>query len=190
MFSPYFNAGLYARSNGANATIVGYAVTILQSGNVVGRLSSGPLADRFGTWLMYVLSAGSCAVALFAFWVARMNEGGTVAGLVLYGMVSGAHLTLPPAVIATISPTHEIGMRVGLLWTMLAVPMLVGPVITGELIAAAGRTYKWAGLWNALTFCLAASLLNLPGIVRWFRNRKAGRATAGDGEQAVDTEAA
>lgn len=186
VFSPYFNAGLYARSNGANATIVGYAVTILQSGNVVGRLSSGPLADRFGTWLMYVASAASCAVALFAFWIARMNEGATVAGLVIYGMVSGAQLTLPPAVIATISPAHEIGMRVGMLWTMLAIPMLVGPVITGELISAAGRAYKWAGLWNALMFSVAACLLNLPGILKWFRERKA-RKAASEGSTEPET---
>lgn len=134
---------------------------------------------------MYVLSAASCAVAVFAFWIGRMNEGATVAGLVIYGMVSGAHLTLPPAVIATISPAHEIGMRVGMLWTMLAIPMLVGPVITGELIAIANRTYRWAGLWNGLMFVLAACCLNAPGIYRWFRARKNGKQTEGSDPESV-----
>lgn len=176
VFSPYFNAGLYARANGAGPTIVGYAVTILQAGNFVGRMASGPLADRLGTWAVFVAFAVLSAVTLFAFYVAPMGVPATVAGLALYGLVSGAQVTLIPAVTACISPAHEIGMRLGLLWTVLAVPMLVGPVISGELISAGHGKYKWAGLWNALMFCCAAVTLSVPGFMTWRRGRQEVRA--------------
>ncbi|CAK9780552.1 MFS general substrate transporter [Cutaneotrichosporon oleaginosum] len=172
VFSPYFNAALYARANNASPTVVGYAVAILQAGNFVGRMASGPLADALGTWRVFVAFALLSAVTLFAFFVAPMGTAGTVAGLAIYGAVSGGHVTLIPAVTASISPAHEIGMRLGLLWTVLAASMLVGPVISGELVAAGGGLYKWAGLWNALQFCLSSAVLSVPGIVMWRRRRR------------------
>ncbi|BEI98685.1 hypothetical protein CcaverHIS631_0309840 [Cutaneotrichosporon cavernicola] len=174
VFSPYFNASLYARANHASPTVVGYAVAILQAGNFVGRMASGPLADRFGTWLIFVLFAALSAITLFGFFIVPLNTPATVAGLAIYGCVSGGHVTLIPAVTATISPAHEIGMRLGLLWTVLSVTMLVGPVISGELITVGNGTYKWAGLWNALQFCLSTAVLSVPGVVMWRRRRREG----------------
>jgi MFS family permease len=172
VFSPYFNAALYARANRASPTVVGYAVAILQAGNFIGRMASGPLADRFGVWLIFVGFAILSAIALFAFFIAPMGTPATVAGLAIYGAVSGGHVTLIPAVTASISPAHEIGMRLGLLWTVLSVTMLVGPVISGELVGAGHGTYKWAGLWNALMFCCSSAILSVPGYATWRRERQ------------------
>lgn len=167
VFSPYFNAAAYARGTG----IEGYAVTILQAGNFVGRITCGPLADWLGTWRVFVSFAALSAVWLFAFFVARLGTAAIVVGLAGYGFASGGHITLIPAVTASISPAHEIGLRIGLLWTVLAVPMLVGPVISGELIQAGGGAYRWAGVWNGLQFVMSSTVLGLPGTVQWWRRR-------------------
>lgn len=174
VFSPYFNAAAYARGSG----IEGYAVTILQAGNFVGRIASGPLADWIGTWRVFVSFAALSAVWLFAFFVADMGTAATVVGLAGYGLASGGHITLIPAVTATISPAHEIGLRIGLLWTVLAIPMLIVPVISGELIQRGGGEYKWAGVWNGLQFVLSSSILGAPGTYLWWKERRGRKAQA------------
>ena len=168
VFSPYFNAAAYARGT----SIEGYAVTILQAGNFVGRLACGPLADWIGTWRVFVGFAALSAIWLFAFFVGHFGTAAIIVGLAGYGFASGGHITLIPAVTASISPAHEIGLRIGLLWTGLAIPMLVGPVISGELIQAGGGLYKWAGVWNGLQFVMSSTILGLPGTIDWFRTRK------------------
>lgn len=141
MFTPYFFAPSYAQSNGVSANLVDYSIAIMQAGSFAGRAAAGPLADKFGVWTVFGTVTFANAVVIFAFWTGAPGAGTAIAGLVLFGFVSGAWLTLLTAATAAISPVKEIGMRIGMLWTVGAIPNMVGPVICGGECAATGSRY-------------------------------------------------
>lgn len=131
--SPYFNAQVLALSNNASPAITAYSVAILQAGSFVGRILAGRLADRFGVWLVFGTIPFFTSLTLFAFWVGSpLGSAPTILGLLFYGAFSGGWFTLAAAATAAISPIEEIGSRIGMMWNGIAVPMLIGPVVTGS----------------------------------------------------------
>ena len=131
-FVPYFNAPIYAASLTSSPTIITYAVAFTQLGSLIGRISAGFLADRFGIWRVFVGIGATCTIVLLAFYVPPvMPEGGIVVGMIGYGWGSGAFMTMCAATVGSISPVRELGMRLGLLWTLAAVGFVAGPVIAG-----------------------------------------------------------
>jgi len=130
--SPYFNAPVYARANHTSAAIRDYSVVWIQLGSFLGRISAGFLADRLGVWRVFATDGAISAVVLFALWIPRgLADAPVVIGLILYGIMSGAWMSLVTASCAAISPLHENGSRLGMIWTLCALPSLAGPVICG-----------------------------------------------------------
>ncbi|RSH82639.1 uncharacterized protein EHS24_007631 [Apiotrichum porosum] len=162
LFTPYFFAPSYTQSNGVSANLVDYSIAIMQAGSFAGRAAAGPLADKFGVWTVFGTVTFANAVVIFAFWTGAPGAGTAIAGLVLFGFVSGAWLTLLTAATAAISPVKEIGMRIGMLWTVGAIPNMVGPVICGVLIGAAGDKFMYAGVFTGCTFLLGGGLIMGP----------------------------
>jgi MCP family monocarboxylic acid transporter-like MFS transporter 10 len=79
-------------------------------------------------------------VSIFAFWCPQPIPGAVgVIGLISYGFVSGAWVTLVAASCGAISPVREFGMRLGMLWSLSALGALAGPVICG------GELHVWCG---------------------------------------------
>ncbi|TXT10293.1 uncharacterized protein COLE_04227 [Cutaneotrichosporon oleaginosum] len=181
VFSPYFNAPVLA-ANLLPANMEGYAVALLQAGSFVGRAAAGVLADALGVWVVFGGTSFASAVVLFAFWTGASGTAVGVLGLVCYGIVSGAWFTLVAAACATISPVDEIGMRLGMLWTLVGPPILAGPVVCGVLITADGGRFNSAGLFCGATMLLAAFLM--PGPKMWGAVRRCWRRET-DAETAV-----
>lgn len=122
-------------------------------------------------WTVFGSVGFMAATCMFAFWVPPVKVPGTVVGLVLYGMISGSWFALLPAATASISPVRETGMRFGLVVTSLAVPSLVGPVITSALII--NDSYRWAGVWIGLCCFVSGVLVNTPPAwIKWKRRRE------------------
>lgn len=131
VFVPYFDAIYYAEINGVAPHVVEYAVAIMQAGSFAGRAIAGPLADKFGVWTVYGRATYSSAIVVLALWTGATGAGTAIAGLILFGVGTGAWMTLVTAATAAISPVTEVGMRIGMLWAAGALPNLVGPVICG-----------------------------------------------------------
>ncbi|BEI80069.1 hypothetical protein CcaverHIS002_0105980 [Cutaneotrichosporon cavernicola] len=186
IMSPYFNAGILAQGNKTSPEIVAYAVAILQAGSFVGRIAAGRLADRYGVWLVFGAIPFATSVTLFAFWVGPVGTAPTIIGLVLYGAFSGGWFTLAAAATAAISPMEEIGSRIGMMWNGIALPMLIGPVVTGRLIEIGDNTFKYAGIWVGCTMFLAG-LLSIGPLAVGFLQRRGGKDMQGDHVEAVST---
>lgn len=173
ILSPFFYAITYAESNGVPARISNYAIALGGAGSVVGRLVMGVIADRIGVWRVFSFIPFATGVVMFAFWTPpNMGTGGAVAGLVLYGWMSGGFFSCMGSATASFSPLEEVGTRIGLLISSLAIPSLIGPVITGALIQDDKFTY--AGIWLGSCFIISGLLLNAPTEVRWIRRRLCG----------------
>lgn len=154
-----------------------YAVVILQAGSFLGRIVVGPLADRFGVWKVFGSASLLSGVSVLAFWTGRVGPGGAIAGLVIYGLASGGWMTMVTAATSAISPVTQIGMRIGMLWTFSALPNMVGPVICGALIGAAGGRFTWAGVMTGIMMLIGTGVMTAPAVRGWVcerRERKVG----------------
>jgi MFS family permease len=152
MFSPYFDAPVLATANHLPESVAKYSIAILQAGSFLGRATSGFLADRLGAWRVFVSMGLLTAIVLFSFWTAPVNAAATVAGMACYGYTSGAWITLVSAVTVAISAPHEAGMRVGMMWTVVSIPILAGPVVCGgECKHLKRRTQLTVQCWSRPT---------------------------------------
>lgn len=132
ILTPYFNAQALAVSNDCSPSITNYAVAILQAGSFVGRVVAGIMADRFGVWNVFGCIPFLTSITMFAFWTPpNVGDAPTLLGLLFYGIFSGGWFTVAASATAVISPLTEIGMRIGMMWSSVALPGLIGPVISG-----------------------------------------------------------
>lgn len=182
VFSPYFNAPVLVAQNSLPPHIAEYSIAILQAGSFFGRATAGVLADCLGVWVVFGTMSFASSIVLFAFWTGAPGVGCTIAGLVLYGIVSGAWFTLVAAACASISPVREIGMRLGMLWTVVGPPILAGPVVCGVLISTDGGRFNYAGIFCGASMLIAAFLM--PGPRLW----AAVMGCCGRREKVVDVE--
>lgn len=185
MFSPYFDAALLP---------VASPVAVLQAGSAVGRFSSGLLADRFGVWRTFLAASMCCAASLLAFWLPVALGAGaatqalSITGLVAYGLSSGAWVTLVSASCAAIS-RRRTGARIGLLWSVVSLPILPGPVLCSVLLE---RSKAGMIAFCAATFVLGSAVTGVPALRRRVRRHRrdveeraaAQKGEADEGEQA------
>ena len=127
LFSPFFDIPDYASSNTSNATIITYSITFAQTGAFIGRFTGGLFADRFGIWPVFLTVGFGTGISLLTFWVPPVGAGGVVVGLIVFGALQGAWITLVTGIIASISPREELGLRIGIVMTGWAIPSVLGP---------------------------------------------------------------
>lgn len=188
LFSPYFNAPLYTTSNQTSSTITYYSVAFIQAGSFLGRALSGILADKFGVWNIFVINGFGLTVTLLAFWTGvPLPDAVVVIGIISYGFASGAWITLVAASCATISPTREFGMRLGMLWSCTAILQSFGPVISGALVTASDDKFTYAAVFCALSALIGTTITIAPRILSRLDGRAATQTT-GKGGQTTATE--
>ena len=88
MFSPFFYVTSYATSMGMSTSFSFYLVSILNAASLVGRISAGWLADKYGHFNLCSLAALSSALVTFC-WTAADTSGGLVVWCLAYGFASG-----------------------------------------------------------------------------------------------------
>lgn len=70
-----------------------------------------------------------------AFWIPLHTVAQLIGCASLYGLFVGAYIAIIPACVATTGPAHEIGLRVGILWAVVAIFSLTGPPISGAFVS-------------------------------------------------------
>jgi MFS family permease len=171
IMSPTFSALTYAQNNRLPHSISIYSIAILQAGSVVGRLGSGVLADAIGVMKVWCSIGLASAIVIFAFWVPPVGPAPAIIGLLLWGALNGGWFTLAGSATAAVSPLEETGMRFGMLITCLAVPSLVGPVISGALVTAANDQFRYAGIYIGAMFLVSGIVSNGVPVWTWWRKR-------------------
>lgn len=99
------------------------------------------------------------SIFILLLWTFANKTGTALAFVILFGVVSGAVIGLPPASVADIlghDPVQQskLGQWVGMMYTVAAPFALAGPVIGGYLISQYG-TFLTVQLWSG--FCLFLS---------------------------------
>ncbi|VDB82621.1 unnamed protein product [Peniophora sp. CBMAI 1063] len=155
---------VYAQSSapgqGVSPELVPYLVALGNAGSIVGRLSTGFLADKFG--IMNVMMPSMIITAVFTYiWPFIHGTGSIVTLITLYGVSSGAFVALLAGPIMAMGATEDVGRRTGMYFTIMAIGALAGLPISGAIHDATG-SYKPAGIYAgsavlAAVACLVAS---------------------------------
>lgn len=111
--------------------------------SLVGRLSAGVTADKIGRYNTFVIACGTAGILTLTLWIKAANDAALIAFAVLFGVSSGAYISLFGALVAQVSPLPEIGFRTGLVFCVSAVPGLVTSPIAGAILSNGGG---WVGL--------------------------------------------
>lgn len=88
MFSPFFFATTYAVSLGLSTSFAFYLTSILNGASLVGRISAGWIADRYGYFNLCSLAALTSSVVAFC-WTKAQGTAGLVVWSLAYGFACG-----------------------------------------------------------------------------------------------------
>lgn len=150
VYTAIFYIQSYAVQNGIGSELAFYMTSILNAGSVFGRLVPNYLADKIGPLNNMVPYIGVCGILALC-WIRIDNEAGLVVFAILYGYFSGAFVSLPPAVVASITEDmSHFGTRMGMLFFLCSIGVLVGTPIAGALITADGGSYVHAQIYSGI----------------------------------------
>ncbi|KAL1412206.1 hypothetical protein Q8F55_003217 [Vanrija albida] len=186
MFTPFFYISVYASHLGASATLAFYCVSFMNAGSTVGRLFAF-IGDRFGRYNVLIINSYLTGILLLGFWaglpapsaeVAQQAAAEAAAGLVgggsigkinssvgaliafgvLFGFTVGMIISMIPPCIAHISKPHEIGTRIGVMYTVMSAFTLSGPPINGVLMVKYPGTpgFRAVGLFSGFSIFVGA----------------------------------
>ncbi|KAI0689428.1 major facilitator superfamily domain-containing protein [Cytidiella melzeri] len=142
---------------GVNEDFAFYLVSIANAGSGVGRLAGGFGADKYGS-LNLMIPTTLVAGILTYVWPFVKTKGGLSAIGFVYGIASGVYVGMLAAPIVEMGETHDVGLRMGMYFTLLALGALAGPPISGA-IEQATDGYRAVGYYAGSVVVVAVMLL-------------------------------
>ena len=112
----------YAIKQDVSPTIAFYVLAVLNAGGIVGRILPATLSDAFGRYNLLVPFAFLTGLSPLLFWSFANSLPVIMLYAVIYGFFSGAFNALIVPCIGQISDIREIGMRIGMLYSVLSFP--------------------------------------------------------------------
>ncbi|KAH7016138.1 major facilitator superfamily transporter [Microdochium trichocladiopsis] len=118
-------------------------VAFYNAASLFGRLGSGWLSDRYGKYNIYIICGYLSGILVLALWIPARTEAAAIAFALLFGLASGAYISLMGALVPCISPMEEIGYRNGITFLSSAIGGLITSPIAGVILVTPAR---WTGL--------------------------------------------
>lgn len=151
LYFPFFYAPIYgSRIVGLDSGTAFYLLAVMNAGSIFGRVIPGLVADKAGSLNTIIPCGVICAVLAFA-WLGIENEGGMWVFSALYGTFSGAIVSLPPTIVALISPDMSlVGTRMGMCFTFAGLGLLIGNPIAGAILNIPQGKFEGAQAFSAV----------------------------------------
>ncbi|KAL5356375.1 MFS general substrate transporter [Aspergillus floccosus] len=152
VYVPFFYIQKYAIQLNVNDDMAFYLLSMMNASSLIGRLGPNWLADYFGGLQVMAPACFLSAIVVF-FMRFTHNLPGLIVIALLYGLISGGMVSLPPAIIANLnSKPSEIGTRMGLAYTIAAFGALIGNPIAGACLRSSGTSEpdvqrEFQGVW-------------------------------------------
>lgn len=149
----------YGVANGYSLLQASVLIIAMNAVSVIGRLSGGFVADRYGRFNTLCMVSLCLTFFFFVLWLPPPighKLGGLFAFSICYGISSGSILSNSPAIIGQISHTKDFALRYGTLSFVASVAGLFGIPIGGALI---GTTTNVAGYDHLVILILCVSFV-------------------------------
>ncbi|EGO02296.1 hypothetical protein SERLA73DRAFT_71438 [Serpula lacrymans var. lacrymans S7.3] len=153
-YFPLFYIQLDSITHGLNQTFSFYSLVILNASSLVGRISSGFLADYFGVPNMVIVSMFGGAVSILGM-IGLSSLASVVILGIIYGWFAGVYIALMAPLITVLTDDFsELGARMGIAFAITGLGGLIGQPIAGALLT---NDYIW---WRPALFCGWMLLIN------------------------------
>lgn len=131
-----------------------YLLSMLNAASTFGRIGPNFIADHTGP--INMLTPAVTVTAILAFvWIRVHTVSGIIALAVLYGFFSGGFVSLPPVVMASMTPdVRDLGTRLGMVFGITSISLLIGTPIGGAILSS---THQYLGVQLFTACCLLAS---------------------------------
>lgn len=166
-YIPFFYVPSYAIQDGIMSEDVAfYMLSVLNAASFFGRIIPNFLADKTGPF--NIIIPGTAAACILAFgWLGVRSTGGLIIFCILYGFFSGSFVSIAPTVVVALSPSMGVvGTRMGMVFSLGGLGLLVGTPVAGQLVLH-------ASFQAAIYFCGAVVALGV-GFMVAARVAKAG----------------
>ncbi|PIL24397.1 MFS general substrate transporter [Ganoderma sinense ZZ0214-1] len=161
-----------AVSIGIPENLAFYLLSIANACSAVGRVSGGLLADRFGC--LNVMTPATLLAGIMTYiWPFAKSTGGNIAVAIVYGGSSGIYVSMLSAPLVHMGRTEDVGVRIGMCFTVVAIGAVAGPPISGAINAATGG-FTFTGVYAGsavmvAVVCLIFTRISLLGGRLWGR---------------------
>lgn len=118
-------------------------VAFYNAASLIGRFSSGFISDKLGRFNVFISASFISGMLILGMWIPARTDSVSIAFSVLFGVFSGAYISLMAALVAQISPLEEVGYRNGLTFLFSSVGGLTTSPIAGAILQTPGG---WTGL--------------------------------------------
>lgn len=109
--------------------------------SLFGRLGAGASADFFGPFNIFIVVCYVSSILILALWIPASTTATIVAFAVVFGFSSGAYVALAAPCVVRISPSAQIGYRVGLVFFFSSFAGLTTNPIAGAILGANAGSY-------------------------------------------------
>ncbi|EXJ82007.1 hypothetical protein A1O1_08075 [Capronia coronata CBS 617.96] len=158
-YGPVYYIQQYAIQKRITSVDLGfYLLPILNAASIPGRIVPNYIADLAGP--LNVLIPCTVVTAMLAIvWMAVHSLAGIVVFVIVYGLSSGAIVSMPPvAVVSLTKDMRKLGTRMGQCFFISAFGLLVGTPVSGAIL---NNTGSWLGvqLFSGVAIFITAFLL-------------------------------
>lgn len=165
LYVPIFYIESWSLKNDIKPVIEQNIVSILCAGSVFGRLLPNFMADKVGPLNMLIPCTGIAGILTFA-WIGVKGNGGVVVFAVLYGFASGSFVSLPGAVVSSMTNDFsKLGTRLGMNYGFCSIGVLIGGPVAGALINRMDGEFLGAQIFGGIAGILSFSFLM---VSRWW----------------------
>jgi MFS family permease len=152
------------RGLGHSASVASSVIAVVAVAYIVGAPLAGRLSDRFGIVPVLRVAGLVYGVGLVA-GVVPTTLTPMLAGLPVVALAGAIVLTLPQALLFTVTPSGTAGAAAGLLDFSRGIGVVLGPIVVGAAIQALrhplGATHGYAAMWPVIGVPVLLSLLFL-----------------------------
>ncbi|KAG5641469.1 hypothetical protein DXG03_005121 [Asterophora parasitica] len=122
LFIPFFYIVEYARHLSLPSQQLFYVLAVMNAGGVSGRIAPAYLSDFLGRFNLLTPSAFFAGLSCLVFWTFAKSLASLMVFAATYGFFSGAFISVLTPCVAQISDIRQIGIRIGMLYTIISFP--------------------------------------------------------------------
>nr|GAT45329.1 predicted protein [Mycena chlorophos] len=176
---PLFFLQLEATMHGISDTVAFYILVIMNAASLVGNLAAAFIVGYIEAAVLVAFAAGACTLVTLSMLFLRTTASAVVIAI-FFGVFVGIYGSLGPSLINSLTDDpSELGLRMGLSYTLVGFGGLIGPPICGALLTSHFVWWRPTVFSGVLGVAGFGCFLSATIILRQKRNTGGGVAEAG-----------